>query len=423
MMYYKLPFYILIWFNIFTIALYAIQPFILNNGNFVYTLLYLLSNILALYLGIKKGLSSHLFSTKNVKLYSFNPRLFNAVFFFYCLTFLIKYSYDLFCPLYDVNAIVNRIVVGLYDPKLGYSLKGIRQVPWTLYFFVSIIDNIFFVYGMLSWKDMKSLYKYIFVLLCVFEILFWFGKGTNFGVMIMISSVLFSFLVTNRNIGKIRFKRMILYGLGVSVLFFAAIAVFQHNMEARSGGDFNAVNTDLLAVTNGSVNYDSVLLKVLPPELTTLYLYIASYLTQGYYSLSYSFDCHFHWCYGLGNTPALMSFADLLGINVEPRIYQTQMYEMFQIEPYASWHSFYLWIANDVSLLGVPFVVFFIGRFVSTSFRLFKEKQDFLSGVVFIILANIILLFFANNNYLSSVFYSFMFIFPYWLFTRYSKVR
>lgn len=420
---FKLPFYILIGFNILTIALYAIQPFVLNNGNYLYTLLYLFVNVLALYYGIKSRLSKQFYYDRSLKIGLYNDKTFKFIFIFYCLTFLIKYSYDLYCPIFDVNSIVNRIITGLYDPQLGYSLKGVRQVPWTLYFLVSIIDNIFFIWGLLSWRNMKSLYKILFSFLCIFEVLFWFGKGTNFGVIIMISSVLFSFLLNNRNIGKIHFKRGLLYGIGIILLFFVSIAAFQHNMEARSGGDFDAVNTDLLAVTNGSVDNNSIILKILPPQFITLYLYIASYLTQGYYSLSYSFDCHFQWCYGLGNTPAIMSFANILGINIEPRIYQIQMYEMFHIEPYASWHSFYLWMANDVSLIGVPIIVFLIGRLVSTSYRLHKEKQDFLSGVVFVILANIILLFFANNNYLSSVFYSFMFIFPYWLITRYSKIR
>lgn len=423
MRYYKLPFYILIGFNIFTVALYAIQPFILTNGNYVYTILYLLLNIIALYLGIKKGFANASLSTRNVKVYSFNPKTFKTIFVFYCLTFLIKYSYDLYCPMYDVNAIISRIILGINDPQLGYLLKGVRHVPWSLYFFVSTIDNIFFIYGMLSWPYMKTSYKVIFVMLCVFEVLFWFGKGTNFGVMMMISSVLFSYLMTNQKVSRIHLGRLLLYGIGIAVIFFAAIAVFHHNMEARSGGDFDVVDTDLLAVTNGSVDYDSIILKLLPPQFTTLYLYIASYLTQGYYSLSNSFDCHFHWCYGLGNTPAIMSFANLFGIDVESRIYQTQMFEKFHIEPYATWHSFYLWMANDVSLMGVPIIVFLIGCIVSTSFRLFREKQDFLSGVVFVIFANIIMLFFANNNYLSSVFYSFMFIFPYWLITRYNKVR
>jgi hypothetical protein len=35
-----------------------------------------------------------------------------------------------------------------------------------------------------------------------------------------------------------------------------------------------------------------------------------------------------------------------------------------------------------------------------------------------VVIGNMLLLTFANNTYLSSVFYSFMFIFPIWFFTR-----
>lgn len=423
MNYYKLPFYILIGFNLFTIILYSFQPFILNNGNYIYTILYLLLNILALYWGINKGLAIKGRVHRTNAARAFNPKTFKIIFFFYLFTFLIKYSYDLYCPIYDVRAIFNRIMIGLYDPQLGYSLKGVRQIPWSLYFVVCIIDNIFFIWGLLSWQYMKKSYRLLFLVLCVFEILFWFGKGTNFGVIIMISSFLFSFLLTSSSTKKIKFKQTLLYCIGIVILFFASVLVFQHNMEARSGGDLEAINTDAIALTNAMVDYDNIIFNVVPTPFKTLYLMISSYLTQGYYALSYSFDCDFNWCYGVGNTPAIMSLADFFGINVEPRTYQTQIYELFHIDPYVAWHSFYLWIANDVSLVGVPLLVFFVGWCVSYSYKLYKERQDFLSGVVFVIFANMILLFFANNNYLSSVYYSFMFIFPYWFLTRYYRIK
>ena len=46
------------------------------------------------------------------------------------------------------------------------------------------------------------------------------------------------------------------------------------------------------------------------------------------------------------------------------------------------------------------------------------RKGDFLSGVLFIMFGNMLLFLFANNTYLSSVFYSFMFLLPFWIVTR-----
>jgi hypothetical protein len=47
-----------------------------------------------------------------------------------------------------------------------------------------------------------------------------------------------------------------------------------------------------------------------------------------------------------------------------------------------------------------------------------SAQGDFLSRIVFVIFGNMLLFLFANNTYLSTVLYSFMFLLPFWLFTR-----
>ena len=96
--------------------------------------------------------------------------------------------------------------------------------------------------------------------------------------------------------------------------------------------------------------------------------------------------------------------------------------EKMGVDSYVNWHSCYLWLANDFTLLFVPVVVFFIAKFTSSALYMYRSSRDFCSGIVFVILANMLLFMFANNNYLSSVFYSFIFIFPYWYIKKYKRI-
>ena len=134
------------------------------------------------------------------------------------------------------------------------------------------------------------------------------------------------------------------------------------------------------------------------------------------------YELDFHWGGFFGNNPALQSLAqDFLFLNPEMNSYQMQM-EKLGVDSYVNWHSCYLWLANDFTILFVPFVVYYIAKFASAALHMFRTSRDLSSGIVFVVLANMLLFMFANNNYLSSVFYSFMFIFPYWYFRKYRRI-
>ena len=109
------------------------------------------------------------------------------------------------------------------------------------------------------------------------------------------------------------------------------------------------------------------------------------------------------------------------GVDVEPMNYQTKIYKTYGVDPYIFWHSCYVWLANDVSIFGVPIIMFWVGKFCSTALVLYRRYNDLLSVVIFVIFANMIIFLFANNNYIANLFYTFMFIFPIWIFTRYKK--
>lgn len=416
---------LLIYFNLFTVILYSFSPMrSAAPDNHWVSLAYILMCILLWGVGFKSGVKK-CDSAVGVKTgfgSSVSERTISFLFFFYIFTLLPKYAFELGCGVFDIGGMVRRVSVGLADPGLGYLMSGGSQpYSWSLYFLISIIDDIFIIIGVVSWTRLRRWMKYIFVLLCVAEALKWFGRGTNFGVVMMLSTILLAYLSQRTSlINRRQFYHYFLLGL---FMFLFALLVFRHNMEGRSGGDFADVDYSIFDM-NPDSSVNNGIMDILPYDWAVLYSFIVMYLTGGYTNFECIFDCEPSWCLFLGSNPSKANLADfVLSVDVEQMNYPTQIFARFGIDQYVNWHSCYTWLANDFSLIGVPLIVFLIGKFAGFSLMMYRRNRDLLSGVIFIIFANMCVFFFANNNYISSIFYSFMFVFPIWIFSRYFKVR
>lgn len=413
---------IILYFNIFTLVMYIITPLSINSGYHLLNILYISINILMMKFGFDCGLRRKISNTVKPTVNIFAKK-YGVILIFYLVTFSLRYSYSLYLPPLDFDALVNRITIGISDPYLGRQfLHGSRTLPWAVYFLTSIVDSVFFIVFLINWKQLKYYMRLIVMILLLIDVLYWMGSGTNFGVIMLVSCVFLAVMmqIDQQILSLKKIVRIILIGI---IAFTVAIFVFSYNMEGRSGGDFTSLKgSDFLALGQ-SVSVDTnFYFDLFPYRFQVLLLFVFSYLTQGYVFLENIYDLDFHWGGFCGNNPALQSFAsDFLGFNPEINSYQMQM-ERLGVDSYVNWHSCYLWLANDFTLLFVPLIVFFIAKFVSYALVLYRKNHDVLSGVVFIVLANMLLFMFANNNYLSSVFYSFMFIFPYWYITKYKHL-
>jgi hypothetical protein len=191
-------------------------------------------------------------------------------------------------------------------------------------------------------------------------------------------------------------------------------------MTKRGGG--NELHYNQFDLGDSKVDEYSLVFSFIPKPLQDTYMYMVYYLTQGYYHTSLAFDLDFRPTYFLGNNPALMDLAKIFGIDVSK---DTYVYRLSGkgVDPEVQWHSAYLWFASDVSFWGVPLVLFIISYIFGFSWAFGTEKIDLLSRILFVFTGNILFFLFANNTYLSSVFYSFMFLFPIWIFTRILNIR
>ncbi len=205
----------------------------------------------------------------------------------------------------------------------------------------------------------------------------------------------------------------------LTLLLIGSIAFFSYNLYRRSNYvQLDVAQFETLQTIRAPLIPDHPAFSIVPQSLWPTYLMVVSYMTQGYYHMSFAFDLDFRSTGLLGNNPALISLAGAFGISVWEDSYMHRLNER-GIDEFGMWHSAYTWWASDVSFYGVPIVLFLLGYLFGFSWAQ-GRRGDFLSRIMFIIFGNMLLFLFANNTYLASVFYAFIVFVPFWLFTRFA---
>lgn len=400
-----LPIFILGGFNFLTLILYVISPFNYVYGNFTLSVIYVFINIVFLFFGYV--LAQILFQAKSYKkyhLYNFGSevKIFKFLLVFFSATFLIRYAYLLHYQFYDISGMIGDIVIGILDPKAGYlsTFNNTRPftVPWSVYAVVTIFHSLFFITGALVWKKLDSLYKILFLFFIFIEMIYWYSRGTNFGI---ISLIIVFFLAYLLKVKKMNLK----FIFNILVMVFLILVIFSIIMSVRMEGVVELSSYEIYLTT---INYNSVFLSLFPDYLKPSVLSIFSYLTQGYYFLSFGFEKSFNFTYFFGSNASLINISNVMGFNISQNTYVFRLSE-FGIDPGVQWHSAYLWLASDLSFYFVPFYIFVLGFGLSFSWIMATRSDDYLCKILFVILSGYVLFLFANTNFIASYFYVFIF--------------
>lgn len=413
------PLSIVVGFNLFTLIVFLTAPYQWATDNLPIVTLLILFSQLAIGFGFTLGYRSRKHTLRKTQLFQgISNRGQNLIFVLCFLTFPLKYAYLLGFYPQDIGGMVDFLMAGIRDPHLGYSLAidptNAPTIRWSVYFIISMINQIFFIIGFLGWKEYNGWKKGFFLLFLAAEILYFMGTARNFGLIYLITTFLFTQLYRIKAV-SFTLLQTLKYSAVLLILLIGSIAIFSYNLHAR--GNVSELNLEQFALGDVKVDPDSNVFSFLPSTLHRTYMYVVSYLAQGYYHTCLAFDLDFKWTWLVGNNPALISLAESFGVNVWE---ETYMYRLgsFGVDPLMQWHSAYVWFASDVSFLGVPVLLFLLGYIFGFSWDLGVNHDDLLSKIIFVITANVLLHLFANNTYLSTVFYSLMFILPVWCWTR-----
>lgn len=394
--------------NLFTVLLLLVSPFNYVYGNIEMSFNYVLLNIFCLVLGylVSVALLSK-FTYRHVKVYDFKNEvyLFKYLLIIFTVTFILRYSFLLKYPFHDINSIVNEILLGIASPEYGYQsmINSTRSqpYPWSVYVVLSVLHTLFFISGALLWKKIPNSYRFFYSLYIVIECLFWYSRGTNFGVISLLTLLAMAYLV---NIQRLKFKSFIYF----FIFFCLMILIFSFIMAGRMGESSN-IDLSTAAPPYTTINYDSYILKLAPDFTHPFILLIFAYLTQGYYYLSFGFDLEYKFSFFLNQNPEIFNIGKIFGLDFSNYSMVNRLSEI-GIDPRVQWHSAYLWLASDYSFFFTPLYILVLGFGLGSSWILATRYQDYVFKIMFIILSGSAFFLFANNNFIAQYFYTVLFV-------------
>ena len=296
------------------------------------------------------------------------------------------------------------LVASLLNPGDAYFSEAdtvVRETPFHL--FMAPIKFAAIPCGIFAWRRLSKPYRLVVILTCVIEAVAWMGVGVRKGLLDVIIIGLFMVVASDSTLisNASRYRKLKIFA-GVFILAF--LVYFSFSGLTRAGGaDFS----DFVNVAN---RYG---IKPIYKENLPVWLYypvasIDSYLCQGYYALSKGLEIGIKPLTFMGQSWFTINFSmNHFGYDPLPDTYMQDLVSL-GIDPWVNWHTIYLWLANDFSFIGVPFVIMLIGFLFARTWCDVVEGRNMMAVPIFSLFLIMTVYFYANNQVISFQFLSFV---------------
>lgn len=333
---------------------------------------------------------------------------------------------------FSISSIMNSVIEGISNPSQQYRMKFSTEKiggAYFTYFSVllapilwPVIPLALYHFKRLSWV-LKSI-----VLMSIFlEFGRWIATGTSKGIidLIVIFLVVFAVKYVKKRSGNnnniiLDFKSY-KFQIIIGAFLVIGILLFSNNVGDRVNQNwlnFSKSNGDVI------INIESPIMRITPDSLKPTIIYMTSYLTQGYYAFSMSLNLVYQPMYGLGNSMFLMeNVKEIFGVDLYKNTYQSKLI-IYGWDPFVNWHSFYVWVANDVHFIGVGIIMFLMGGLFGSTYKHVVLNDDPMALVLLCLTTIMIIYIPANNQVLSypTTFMTFWCILLYWNFRKRYKL-
>lgn len=421
-----------------TIILYAFGPFAWETSYPVIwgmlNIAYIVAFVFGWYVGIKNKSSVHVkewtcIDTRRIIKYLNPMLLINLT--FELINLFRRFAYHSF----DINGLMDDILYGFLNPGNSYNIfqdkiniltseQVLGGYVMTIFNYIwKFVSFIVVLLGIFYFKRLKWHTKMFMVITCIVIIAGYISTGTNIGVFRLILAIfIFFWLKITRNkiiYGYSKYKKKMMLIFVISIVLMTIL--FNNIMQSRGG--ILSWNESTYNIGGVHLDKESIFFKILPNELHMLLVSSSSYLTQGYYGMSLCLNIEWMPTFGVGHSMALVKFlSKYVSETTRDRTYQHRLTE-FGWEEDVRWHSMYSWFANDVSFIGVIWVMFFIGVIFAMAY-----KESILTNNPF---AHLLVYYFSlmaffipcNNQIFQSTYTMFSFITAMflWMYTRSKK--
>ena len=335
--------------------------------------------------------------------------------------YMLRMNIETFNP-YEI---LNFIIQGFVDPGDNYLAKAdalsVLERSSYLTFLSLLLSPVRFLLVPLAvfyWSRLTRVVRCLFVLFVIIDLLSWVAIGTNKGIADYL--ILLPWLIVARRpelIVKIRPAKALKF---LVIVFLGFVLLFSFFSFGIYGRGYNTIPT-YYAAADIEMDRENWMVRLLPHEGQGAVGMFMSYVVQGYYGLSLALQEPFTSSYGVGNSFYLTSLGErILGEGViSERTYPSKI-ERYGWDRLRHWHSFYTWIASDVSFPGSIVIVFLVGQLFAVVWLDVLRKTNPFAVALFALLIIMLFYFPANNQVLafSDTANSFIVILPLWLLSR-----
>lgn len=317
--------------------------------------------------------------------------------------------------IFNFNAINN--LGGAYTESLALRQgRGFSIIISYLRIFFSPFLIAFIPLGLFYWENLKKRTKILYLIGVLGGLGLDLFRGTNktladyliiFLVLFLYKSVksarvrkkslLNPYLYKNVNISF--FNKLLKLLVVISIMFLLFFVYFSNSAPNRYGiRIYGPTGQYFLDVNHISLSW------IKSGELKLIVGAFIHYFTQGYYALGLAISKPFLPTFGFGSSMAiLINVSRLFNTNYlfeRTYVYRNYLYDGW--DWHMQWSTFYTWVASDISFIGVLILMFIIGYLLARTWKRAKDKNDYISLVVFVQLMLLCFYLPANNQLFQS---------------------
>lgn len=412
----KSPIRLGILFSIFTIVLYQFGVFQFYYINSFLLYLFLFLTHICMYFGFCLGLKVKVEYTPKLSKAE-SEKIFKKFFLMITVITLLFFIPKLliYGRATDLNIIgvFQRAVQSFTDAHAAYSYKeeittitGIWKIINLILVVLEFLMWAFIPLTVLFWKKVSRFVKAFFIIYAGSIILRYLSTGTNFGIFYLLLSVISPIIIKNimfksqknkcRKKGK-NIKNCLILILAIMIF----LNIFNMIMKSRIGtGYSNFFSSYAIPIT---INTNSIFWKLTPDIFRPLICSLTAYIGQGYQGLAILLKLDFSSTYGFGYSRFLMdNINEIFNINLWERTYLYKGYVQFLWDYNNSWQTAYAWFANDISIWGVPIVIFVLFFIWGIAWKDFVVNGNIFAFLQFILYISFIAFISANNQVFST---------------------
>lgn len=395
-----LPLKVILLYLVITLLMYFLSPFEWSYSNcgilLIFNIFIYVSIIWGYNLGIKRPQKKY--KIKFIKLNKY---------FTYSLIFAIillypKYLNFLHVQSLSISVIFQRFFIAITNLGDAYSLRLddylASPTNWINYitFFLFPVQYLIKTTAIFFWNELSKVQKFLILIYVSLDIFLYYIVGTNKGIFDYIILLIFILIFNNKdtfnqNIRKFIFDKRIVTFI---VIFVTAISFFTMSFGSRTGSDSRNINLE-------GINKNNVVYKFVPKSLRLSYLGLTSYLSQGYNALDLSFNLNWEPCFGLGYSRYLYGITNKYFEDndyIKKRTYEYRIDSKYNWNMDVKWHTAFVPFANDVSLYGVPIIIFIFSYYLGFIWRDSLYSRDVISTSILSLLLILFMYLNANNQ-------------------------